>query len=207
MMQIAVLASGAGTNFAAVMDAVKTGELPARVTTLITDRRDTGAAAIARENALSVIEIEYAAYSARKAFEGALRDALRALKPDLILALGFMRIIPPEIISDFPMRILNVHPSLLPAFPGMNAQKQAIDYGAKVSGVTVHFMDAGVDSGPIVLQESALIPQGATPESLRALLRPLEHRLVIQAAKLFVSNRIRIDRRIVTITGNEVEDP
>lgn len=197
MKRIVALASGAGTNFSALVDAVRNGQIRASIEGLIADRPDTGAARTAKGAGIPVTEINYGNFDSRAAFDAVLLSRTRAMMPDLVVALGFMRILAPQFIEAMPQRIINVHPSLLPAFPGMNAQKQAIDYGARVSGVTVHLMDAGVDSGPILLQKAAEIPQGCSVEELRFILRPLEHELVIKAVALFCEGRIKVDRRRV----------
>lgn len=205
MIRIAALASGNGTNFSAVLAGLKDGLIPdAQIAALITDRPQTGAAAAAKEAGIPVIEIDYSKARSRAEFDAELLERVHGLRPDLVLALGFMRILSRDFVAAYPNRIINVHPSLLPSFPGMNAQKQAIDYGAKITGVTVHFMDAGVDSGPIILQEAAAIPESCSVDQLRALLRPLEHRLVVRAVALFAQGRIEVDRRHVFFTNNEV---
>lgn len=206
MKRIVVLASGAGTNFSAVLQGISAGEIQnAAVVGLITDRASTRAADTARTASIPVTEMDYGSYLSRDAFDAELLKRMEALHPDLVLALGFMRILSPVFVAAYKNRIINVHPSLLPAFPGMNAQKQAIDYSAKVTGVTVHFMDAGVDSGPIILQKATEIPDGCNVEMLRDILRPIEHELVIRAVSLFANNRIQVsNRHVFTIPTEEV---
>jgi phosphoribosylglycinamide formyltransferase-1 len=198
MKRIVALASGNGTNFTAVLKGLKQGQIQdAAVVALVTDRPHTGAAVAAVEAGIPVVELDYTGFASRAAFDSELLAHVRTLTADLVLALGFMRILSPDFVAAFPNRIINVHPSLLPAFPGMNAQKQAIEYGARVTGVTVHFMDAGVDSGPIILQEAVSIPVACSTDELRAILRPIEHKLVVEAVSLFCEERISVDGRHV----------
>lgn len=207
MKRVVVLASGAGTNFSAVLQGISSGQIHhASIVGLVTDREATRAADTARLESIPVIELTYGSYLSREAFDADLLRSVQAMRPDLVLALGFMRILSAQFVAAYQNRIINVHPSLLPAFPGMNAQKQALEYGARVTGVTVHFMDAGVDSGPIILQKAAEIPEGCSVEMLRDILRPLEHELVIQAVSLFADDRISVTHRRVTIQ-QEVPPP
>ncbi len=200
-MRIIALASGNGTNFTAVLKGLKQGQIRnASIAALVSDRAQTGAAVTAVDAGIPVVELDYRRFDSRAVFDAELLSCVRELAPDLILALGFMRILSAEFVAAYPNRIINVHPSLLPSFPGMNAQKQAVEYGAKVTGVTVHFMDAGVDSGPIILQQAVPIPDGCNVDQLRDILRPIEHQLVVHAVSLFSEDRITVDRRRVFIT-------
>ncbi len=197
MKRIIVMASGRGSNFRAVLEWLSQHPGQAAVTTLVTDRPDTGAELLARENKIEVMRFDYSQKEFRAQTERKLTEAMVALNPDLILALGFMKILPPDLVRAFPHRILNVHPSLLPAFPGMNAQKQALDYGVRITGATVHFVDVGVDTGPIILQGCVEIPERSTHEELSALIRTQEHALVARALELFLSGQIQVDGRNV----------
>jgi phosphoribosylglycinamide formyltransferase-1 len=126
--------------------------------------------------------------------------------PDLILMLGYMRIIDSEFIERYRNRIINIHPSLLPAFQGINAHQVAIDYGVRISGATVHFVDEGTDTGPIILQAAVQVPEGADAEVLADLIRPEEHRLVVEATRLFCAGRLRVEGRRVRILASGDEE-
>ncbi|MCB1172821.1 MAG: phosphoribosylglycinamide formyltransferase [Leptospiraceae bacterium] len=181
-LQVIVLASGRGSNFKAVLDAIDSGQLKGcQISGLITDRLHTGAAVVARQAGIAVFELDYQSYSARSAFETELQQVLAEHSPDYILALGFMRILPPELVRRYRRRIVNIHPSLLPAFKGMHAQKQAFDYGVKISGCTVHLIDEGVDTGPILDQQAVDIRQARSADEAAALILKAEHPLLIRA--------------------------
>jgi phosphoribosylglycinamide formyltransferase-1 len=195
-----VLASGRGSNFEAILSAIKDQRiLNLTIELLLTDRPDTGAAILAGQHGIAVRELDFASFSSPRDFHDALKSELESLAPDLVLALGFMRVLKKDLIALFPQRIINIHPSLLPAFPGMKAQKQAIDYGVRVSGCTVHFIDSGVDTGPIILQQALSIESGWTEADLSQKLLLIEHRLLVEAVSLFAQSRLRVNGRHVEI--------
>lgn len=203
-MRTLVLASGAGTNFQAVLSGISAGNITnCSICKLIVDRPETGAARIASGAGIPVETIDSKSFSTRSEFDSALFDSVVQANPDLILALGFMKVLSKPLVEAFPNRIINIHPSLLPAFPGLHAVKQALDYGAKVSGVTVHFVDASVDTGPIIAQESLPIPEGITPELLHQLIRKVEHRILIDVVNLVCSHQISVDGRKVSRQSKE----
>lgn len=209
MNRLLALASGRGSNFLAILNAIESGEIPnAKMVGLITDRENTGAEERAKKYQVPVKVIPFKNYPTKEDFYQDLLLAAKSFEPDLILGAGFMRILPPEFIRSFPDRIMNIHPSLLPAFPGMNAQKQAYEYGVKVSGCTVHFMDEGVDTGPIILQKAVEIPEGSSVEEITQLILKEEHQLYIKAIKLFCENKLVIEyntsktRKIVRIKSS-----
>jgi phosphoribosylglycinamide formyltransferase 1 len=195
-----VLASGAGTNFEAILAAIDCGKIDAQISALIVDRKDTGAENIARKKGIPVTCVEYRAFQNRPDFDRELIQCSVARNPDFILALGFMRILPVELVSLFQNRIINIHPSLLPAFPGLSAQKQALDYGARITGVTVHFVDGSVDTGPIIAQSAVEIPQGATLSDLKDRIRIEEHRLIVDVVSWFCRGQISVDGRDVRVS-------
>jgi phosphoribosylglycinamide formyltransferase-1 len=205
MYRLLALASGRGSNFLAILKALESKEIPnAKMVGLITDRENTGAEEYAKKYQVPVKIISYSKYSNKNDFHKDLLEAAKSFNPDLILGAGFMRILSDEFVKTFQDRIMNIHPSLLPAFPGMNAQKQALEYGVKVSGCTVHFIDEGVDTGPIILQKAVDIPEGATVEELSQLILKEEHKLYIKAIQLFCENKLEIQyspgkRKIVKI--------
>lgn len=195
-----VLASGRGSNFQAILQAQADGRLPGlQLEQLIVDRQKSGAELLARQAGVGVQILDYARYAQRQEFEADLLRTLLAAEPDLILALGFMRILPASVTERFPHRIINIHPALLPAFPGMQAQKQAFDYGVRVTGATVHFVDAGVDTGPIILQKALVIESDWSLADLSAALLPMEHQLIVEATSCFVQGRLKVTGRKVKI--------
>ena len=181
---IVVLASGRGTNFQAVHKAILSKKISnANIVALITDRPNTLASIYARNNSIKVFDIDYKNYLNRSDFNKVLLNALLEINPDLILTLGFLRILDLEIIKSFPKKIINIHPSLLPSFKGMNAQKQALDYGVKFTGVTVHYVDEGVDTGPIIDQIVVPILENENIESLTNRILEKEHELLVKVVK------------------------
>lgn len=198
--RIAVLASGRGSNFRAVLEARAAGQIQnSECIALFADRKDTGAARLAREHSIDVVELDFASYSNRAEYDQVLHTRLQEYAPDLVLALGYMRILDRELVRSLAGKLINIHPALLPAFPGMHAQRQAVEYGVRVAGATVHFVDEGVDTGPIILQKAIEInPFDDLVRVEQAILR-LEHRLIVEATDLYCSGRLQIDGRRVRI--------
>lgn len=197
--KLAVLASGRGTNLQALIDASKMGEMPAQVEVVISDKKEAQALKRAQDNKIPAIFVDPSSFPSKKNFEQELIRILNGFDYDLICLAGFMRILSPFFINNVGKPIINIHPSLLPAFPGLNAQKQALDYGVKFSGCTVHFVDEGVDSGPIILQAVVSVEEGDTEETLAQRILQEEHRLYPLAVKLIAEGRIRIEGRKVFI--------
>lgn len=196
MKRIAVLASGRGSNFEAIARNVRDGRLAAEIAALVVNNPEARALEIAREYGIHSLclpskGIDSDSYAAR------VRDALAPLRVDLICLAGFMRRVGAPLLEAYPMRILNIHPSLLPAFPGLNVQQQAIDYGVKFSGCTVHFVDAGLDTGPIVAQAVVPVLDDDTAETLAARILVEEHRIYSEAIALVLSGEYRIEGRRV----------
>ncbi len=189
-----VLASGRGSNFAAVLEGVRTGGIRnCEIATLIVDRRGTGAEEIATAANVPVRVIAYKDFAERSEYDAVLLAALRELQPDFILTLGYMRILAPELVRSFAGRIINIHPSLLPAFPGIHSARQAFEYGVKLAGATVHFVDEGVDTGPIILQAAVDVPEGGTADDLAELILTEEHRILVRAVDLFCNDRLSLE--------------
>lgn len=195
-MNIAVLASGAGTNLQALLDDPVVGP---RVVLVVSDRADAGALERARLAGAKAVHVDPALYGSREDHDRALLDVLRAEAIDLVCLAGFMRILTPSIVRAFEGRMLNVHPSLLPSFPGANAPRDALAWGAKVSGVTVHFVDEEVDHGPILMQEAVPMLEGDDEASLHARIQAVEHRLFPQAARLVLEGRVTVEGRRVRV--------
>lgn len=204
-LRIGVLASGRGTNLQALIDASREGRLLGDVVIVLSDVADATALERARKAGIEARYIDPGRKGARLSKESEARyvEALEASKVDLIALAGFMRILSSEFVRHFRWKILNIHPSLLPAFPGLRAQKQAVEYGVKYSGCTVHFVDEGVDTGPIILQAPVPVLEGDTEESLARRILKEEHRIYAEAINLYAQGRLRIEGRIVHILPEE----
>ena len=197
--RIAVLLSGRGSNFRALYKATKEGKIPAEIVLVITDKKNAPGAASAREYGIETLYFRRKDYPDRVLFDMAIADAIEKRNIDLICLAGYMRILSPEFIKRFRGRIMNIHPALLPCFPGLHAQKQALDYGVRFSGATVHFVDEGVDSGPIILQSVVPVYQDDTDETLAERILKEEHRIYPEAVKLFFEGRLEIKGKKVII--------
>jgi phosphoribosylglycinamide formyltransferase-1 len=194
--RVAVLASGAGTNLQALLDDAVVG--PA-VGLVVSDRPTAGALDRARAAGIRAVHLDPAEHGSRQAHDLALVDLLRSERIDAVCLAGYMRILGPAVIRAFPNRILNVHPSLLPAFPGAHAVRDALAWGVRVTGCTVHIVDEEVDHGPIVAQEAVPVLDGDDEASLHARIQDAEHRLYPQAVRALVEGRLRVDGRRVRI--------
>jgi phosphoribosylglycinamide formyltransferase-1 len=199
LLRVGVLASGGGTNLQALLDAVH--EREARIVAVATDKPDAHALERARAASVPASVFPRDAYPGRAARDAAIGDWLEAQGVELVVLAGYMAILDAAFIARFRDRIINVHPSLLPAFPGIGAVQQALAYGVKVFGVTVHFVDEGVDTGAIILQRAVELPEATDAEEVLAGLRPLEHALLPDAVRLIAAGRVRRDavhqRRVV----------
>ncbi len=187
--------SGRGSNFVAIADA----KIDAEIAVVISNRPDAPGLQAARERGIPAVSLPSKGVE-REAFDRQLIAELRAAKVDLICLAGYMRILSGYFIREFPMRILNIHPSLLPAFPGLDAQHQALEHGVKIAGCTVHFVDEGLDSGPIVAQAPVPVLPGDTADTLAARILAEEHKLYSKAIALVLSGRYRIEgRRVIEV--------
>jgi phosphoribosylglycinamide formyltransferase-1 len=194
---IGVLISGRGSNLLAILDRIDAGALDARVALVIANEPQAAGLAAARARGVPAEVVDHRGSATREAHDRLMATALEAAGVGLVCLAGYMRRLSPWFIERFRGRILNIHPSLLPAFPGLDVQRQAIEAGAKVSGCTVHFVDEGVDTGPIVLQSVVTVRDADTPESLAARILVEEHLLYSRAIALFFSGRLRIEGRRV----------
>jgi len=200
-LRVAVLGSGKGSNMQSILDAVEAGNLNAEVVCVLSDVADAFILERARNRGIEAIHIDAAPFKTRldgKAEETYLA-VLRARRPNVIALAGFMRIIKKRFLAAYAGRILNIHPSLLPAFPGLHAWEQALAYGAKVTGCTVHFVDEGTDTGPVILQRSVPVLDDDTPESLHARIQVEEHKAYPEALQLIADGKLRMDGRRVRI--------
>ena len=198
-LALGVLASGRGSNLQAILDACARPGFPARVAVVISDRERALALERARAAGVEALWINPKDFTDREAFDLALVRELEARRVGLVCQAGYMRILSPVYIRAFAGRSLNIHPSLLPAFPGLHAQRQALEHGVKVTGATVHFADEGVDNGPIVLQAAVPVEPDDTEETLSARILVQEHRIYPEAIRLFAEGRLRIVGRKVIV--------
>jgi phosphoribosylglycinamide formyltransferase-1 len=197
LTRVAVLLSGRGSNFVALAQACARGEVPAQLVLVIANVPDASGLERARELGVPCLPIPSKGLS-REEHEGKMIEAIGRARADWVCLAGFMRLLSPAFVAHFPQRILNIHPALLPSFPGLDAQHQAWEYGAKVSGCTVHLVDAGCDTGPIVLQRTVPVLEGDSADSLAARILEQEHVAYPAALRLLLTRRWRVEgRRVV----------
>lgn len=197
--KIGVLLSGRGSNFKAILEKVKKGEIKAEIVVVISDNKGAKGLEIARENGIEAIFVNLKEFNSREEYD---REIVRILKErgvDLVILAGYMKIIGAEFVSSFRNRIMNIHPALLPSFPGLHAQRKAVKYGVRYSGCTVHFVDEKMDHGPIILQAVVPVYQDDTEETLSERILREEHRIFPEAVKLFFDERLEIRGRKVFI--------
>ena len=201
-LKLGVLGSGSGSNMQSIVDAIEAGTLDAEVRLVLADVPDAKILDRARRHNIPAQYLDCAPWKTK--LEGPAEDrCIQLLKDagcDTVVLAGFMRIVKPKLLAAFPMRVLNIHPAILPAFPGVHSWTQALDYGCKVAGVTVHFVDAGTDSGPIIVQRTVTVMEDDTPETLHARIQVEEHIAYPEALRLLAAGRLRIDGRRVRIS-------
>lgn len=197
--KLGVLVSGRGSNLQAILDAIDQGRLQARVAVVISNKAEAQALARARDHGVETVFLDPREYEGRGLFDRAMVDLLKSRKVDLVCLAGFMRILTPEFIQAFPRRVINIHPSLLPAFTGLQVQQKALDHGVRFSGCTVHFVEEDVDTGPIILQAVVPVEDGDDAGRLADRILEQEHRIYPEAIQLIAENRIRIEGRRVRI--------
>ncbi len=200
-LKLGVLGSGSGSNMQSIVDAIEAGTLDAEVRLVLADVPDAKILDRARRHNIPAQHLDCAPWKTK--LEGPAEDrCIQLLKDagcDTVVLAGFMRIVKPKLLAAFPMRVLNIHPAILPAFPGVHSWTQALDYGCKVAGVTVHFVDAGTDSGPIIVQRTVPVMEDDTPETLHARIQGEEHIAYPEALRLLAAGRLRIEGRRVRI--------
>ena len=200
-LKLGVLGSGSGSNMQSIVDAIEKGELDAEIRLVLADVKDAYILERARKHNIPCRWLDCAPWKTK--LEGPGEDeCIRLLKEagcDTVVLAGFMRIVKPKLLEAFPMRVLNIHPALLPAFPGVHSWTQALDYGCKVAGVTVHFVDAGTDSGPIIVQKSVPVLEDDTPETLHARIQVQEHIAFPEALAHLAAGRLTVEGRRVRI--------
>lgn len=204
-LRVAVLASGRGSNLQAVIDAIEAGQVHAKIVAVISNKKDAVALERSRKHGLPDIFVDPKPFAgrpdAREAYDHALLDVLSKHHAELVLLAGYMKIVTAVLVNAYANRMMNIHPSLLPSFPGLEVQKKAIDWGCKLTGCTVHFVTEGVDEGPIILQAAVPILDHDTPETLAARILVQEHKIYPRAVQLFAEGRLRVEGRRVSIEG------
>jgi phosphoribosylglycinamide formyltransferase-1 len=200
-MNIAVFASGRGTNFGAIIRAAKLGKIKANLSLLVCDTPKAGAIGRAKRAGIKITLIKREDFTNKEDFENKIIAHLEENKIDLIVLAGFMRMLSPEFVRRYAGRILNIHPALLPSFKGAEAIKDAFDYGIKVTGVTVHFVDEKMDHGPVILQQAVEIQENDTLESLEKRIHKIEHRFYPEAIRLYVEGKLKLEGRKVRISS------
>lgn len=197
--RVGILISGRGSNMVALVEAMRDGSIPAEPAVIVSNVPEAAGLDRARQWGIPAEVVDHKKIKPRATHEAAVMKVLRAQRVELVCLAGYMRLLTPAIVSEFRHRILNIHPSLLPAFPGLHVQQQALDYGVKVSGCTVHFVDEECDHGPIVVQATVPILEGDTEETLSARILEQEHRIYPRAVALYFQGRLRIEGRRVRI--------
>ncbi len=196
--KIGVLVSGRGTNLQAIIDTIENGELNARIAVVLSNKKDALALERARKKGIETVFLDPRQYAGKKEFDRALARELEARQVDLVCLAGYMRILGPEFIRKFEGKVINIHPSLLPAFPGLDVQQQALDYGVKFSGCTVHFVNEEVDAGPVILQAVVPVHPSDNAETLAERILIQEHLIYPRAIQMIVENRLHIENRKVS---------
>jgi len=199
MINIGVLASGRGTNLQAIINAIKENKIEGKISIVISDNKDAYALKRAKENQIKTYYIDFTDFKNREEYDKRIVEYLRKEEVDLVVLAGYMKILSPYFVKAFQHRIINIHPALLPSFPGLHAQRQAVKYGVKISGCTVHFVDEGVDSGPIILQKAVEVDDGDDEESLAKKILQQEHQILVRAIQLISERRLYIQERRVVI--------
>jgi phosphoribosylglycinamide formyltransferase-1 len=202
-VNIGVLVSGSGTNLQALIDARESGGLPARIACVISNRADAFALERAKKHGIPAIHLDHRSFAGRDQYDTALVTMLAEHAVDLVVLAGFMRIVTPVLLNAFPNAVMNIHPALLPAFPGLHAQQQALEYGVKVTGCTVHFVDAGTDTGPIIIQAAVPVLERDSVESLSRRIQIEEHRIYPEAVRLFAEGKLTVAGRRVIVSGDQ----
>jgi phosphoribosylglycinamide formyltransferase-1 len=206
MLKLGVLASGRGSNFQSIVDEIEAEKLNASIGLLITDNRDAYAIERAKRHAIECLYLNPCDFSTKDALFVRIADEFNKRNIDLVVLAGFMRIVRKPLIDAFPNRIMNIHPALLPSFKGLHGQKQAADYGVRLSGCTVHFVDAGMDTGPIIIQAAVPASPDDTEDTLSERILKIEHKIFPHAIRLYSEGRLSVEGRIVKIKGYELRD-
>lgn len=207
IVNLGVLVSGSGSNLQSIIDNIEKGTLPARIAIVVSNNPGAFALERARKHGITAAVIEHAGFADREAYDRRVVETLQAHGVELVVLAGFMRVLSPLFLRAFPMRVMNIHPALLPSFPGTHGQKKALDYGVKFSGCTVHFADEGVDTGPVIIQAVVPVYDADTEETLSRRILKEEHRIYPQAIRLYAEGKLSVEGRKVRILDHpEPED-
>jgi phosphoribosylglycinamide formyltransferase-1 len=203
LVRLAVLLSGRGSNLQAIIDAIEGGALSAEIAVVVSNKQEAAGLERARKHGAPIVWLDPKPFSgrpdSREAYDRAMLDVLRKYEVDLVLLAGYMKIVTAVLIAAYENRMMNIHPSLLPSFPGLDVQKKAIEHGCKITGCTVHFVTEGVDEGPIIVQAAVPIVEGDTPDALAARILEQEHRIYPHAIQLYAEGRLRVEGRRVMV--------
>lgn len=203
MLNLGVLASGRSSNFQAIIDEIKAGKINASIKVLIVDNPNAYAIERAKRYFIEYLYLAPKEFTSKDAYFKKISQELKARNVELVILAGFMRIVKKPLIDAFTNRIMNIHPALLPSFPGLYGQKQAVDYGVKISGCTVHFVDEGIDTGPIIIQATVEVISDDTEETLSEKILKLEHKILPEAIRLYAEGRLMIEGRVVKIISRQ----
>jgi len=195
--RVGVLVSDRGTNLQSIINACRDKSFPVQIAIVISNVSSAYALKRAKVAGIPTAVVDHNKFASRSGFEGAIIQHLKKAKIDLLCLAGFMRVLSPKLVGAFKNKIMNIHPALLPSFPGLHAQRQALEHGVKVSGVTVHFVDEGTDTGPIILQHPVPVMDDDTEEALSKRILKWEHKLYVDAVRLFVDGKLKVEGRRV----------
>lgn len=205
-LRLGVLASGRGSNFQAIIDATENKRLDAAIRVLIVDNPDAYAVERAKKHAIEYLYINPKEFKTRDDFFLKIADELKSRDVELVILAGFMRIVRKPLIDAYRNRIMNVHPALLPSFTGLHGQKQAVDCGVRISGCTVHFVDEGMDTGPVIIQAAVPVSPDDTEDTLSERILKLEHKILPEAIRLYSEGMLKVEGRVVKIDGCSLKD-
>jgi len=209
-LRAAILASGRGSNLQAIIDAIEAGQVQAQIVAVISNKKDAVALERARKHGIKDLFVDPKPFAgrpdSREAYDRSLLDILQQHDVELVLLAGYMKIVTAVLVNAYANRMMNIHPSLLPSFPGLDVQKKAIDWGCKLAGCTVHFVTEGVDEGPIIIQAAVSMLDDDTPETLAARILVQEHKIYPRAVQLFAEGRLRVNGRRVLIDDAKPSD-
>lgn len=206
MIRIGALVSGSGSNLQSIMDACERGEIDGLVAVVISNLPEAYALERAKERSIPTAVLPHGDFSDRATYDRELVQVLRHHEVDLVVLAGFMRVLTDGFLQEFPGRVMNIHPALLPSFPGLGVRRKAIEYGVRFSGCTVHFVDAGVDTGPIIIQAVVPVYPEDSEEELKDRILALEHKIYPKAVQLFAQGRLSVSGRKVCIRGLEKDE-
>ncbi len=206
MLKIGVLASGRGSNFQALIDAIESKKITAEIKLLIVDNPKAYAIERAKRHSIEYLYIDLSKYPTKNEYYIEVANQLKSRDIELVILAGFMRVVKKPLIDAYPNRIMNIHPALLPSFPGLHGQRDAVDYGVRISGCTVHFVDEGVDTGPIIIQAAVAVSPDDSEDILSQRILALEHKIYPEAVRLYAEGRLKIEGRKVKILDYKLSE-